>query len=89
MVVVGDALHDGSDPLQARTGVDRRSGEWTQLAVGLSVELHEDEVPELEKPAGLRPLDERVVRKLGAPRSVHSPMRQPGTPNLAPHARDR
>src|SRR5205807_7045814 len=44
-----DALQDRADPLQPHARID--SGFWQrwQAAVGLGVELHEDQVPELEK----------------------------------------
>ena len=49
---VEDRLHvlqDGRHAFQAQAGVDRRLGQRRHGAVGLAVELHEDEVPELEE----------------------------------------
>ena len=44
----GDALQHGEVALEAGAGVDARLGQRQQLAVGLGVELHEHEVPDLE-----------------------------------------
>src|SRR5690606_33467565 len=43
------ALHDGGEALEARAGVDGGAGQRPQLPILLgAVELHEDEVPDLE-----------------------------------------
>ncbi len=49
IVVGGHALYCGSKPLQPRAGVDAGFRQRLQLAVGLLVELHEDQVPDLDK----------------------------------------
>ena len=43
-----DALEDRGDAVEAHPGVDPRPGQRWQRAVPLAVELHEDQVPELE-----------------------------------------
>ena len=43
------ALDDGGDALEAHAGVDGRPRQGPEDAVGALVELHEDEVPELDK----------------------------------------
>ena len=43
------ALEDGQDPLQARAGVDVLARQLGQAALGVPVELHEDEVPDLDE----------------------------------------
>ena len=63
-IVVRHALHDRRDALEPRARVDRRLGQRNERAVRLPVELHEHEIPDLEEPARLRALDERVVREL-------------------------
>ena len=47
VVVGGDPLHHGADPLQAHAGVDRGFRQRGQGAVLGAVELHEDVVPDL------------------------------------------
>jgi len=47
------ALHDGGDALQAHAGVDGRPRQRRHRAAGVAVELHEDEVPDLEPPIAL------------------------------------
>ena len=64
--VVRDALQDRGDALESRARVDRRLRERHERAVRLPVELHEDEVPDLEEPPRLGALDERVGRELAA-----------------------
>ena len=59
-------LHHRRDPLEPGAGVDRRLGQRRQRAVGRPVELHEDEVPDLEEATRLRADDERVEREVGA-----------------------
>ena len=52
-----DALEHRHDALEPRAGVDRRLGQRHLRAVGRLVELHEDEVPDLDEPllaAGVR-----------------------------------
>src|SRR4051812_40224474 len=58
--IVRFALHDCGDALQTGARIDRRLGERDKLPIGLTIELHEDEVPELEEPSGFRTLDERI-----------------------------
>ena len=48
--VVGmHALHDGRDTLNPHTGIHRRLGQRLECAIGLTVELHEDHVPDLDE----------------------------------------
>ena len=48
------ALQHGGDALEAHAGVDRRPRQRRQLAAGIAVELHEDQVPDFdEAPAGI------------------------------------
>ena len=63
MEIVRFALHDRGDALEARSGIHRRLWERHQRSIGLPIELHEDEVPELEEPSRLRSLDERILRE--------------------------
>ena len=48
VVVRQDALEDGREPLQAQARVDARERQRHARAVGQLVELHEDEVPDLQ-----------------------------------------
>ncbi len=47
IVIRNHALQHRRHPLQAHAGIDRRLGQRIQLAAGIAVELHEDEVPQL------------------------------------------
>ena len=48
-VVVGElSLHDGRQPLEPHAGVDGRFRQGVQVAGGVAIILHEDEVPELQ-----------------------------------------
>ena len=49
VIIVVDALQHRRDPLQPHAGVDRRLGQRRARAVGRLVELHEDEVPDLDE----------------------------------------
>ena len=50
-VVVGRrALHDRREPLQPQPGVHRRGGQGGEAALPVPVELHEDQVPDLQEP---------------------------------------
>ena len=62
--VVADTLHHGRDALESRTSIHARRRQWDVRAIGLPVELHEHEIPDLDEPSGLSPFDERVERKL-------------------------
>ena len=42
------ALHDGRKPLEPHALVDRRLRQRREFALGVAVELHEDEVPDLD-----------------------------------------
>ena len=47
--VVGlDPLQNHGEALEPGTGVDTRFRQWMQLALGVTVELHEDQVPDLD-----------------------------------------
>ena len=48
LVIAVNLLHDGRDALKAHTCIDRRFRQRLHLAVGRPVELHEDEVPDLD-----------------------------------------
>ena len=48
LVVGVHALHHGRDTLQAHAGIDGRLGQRVQRALGVTVELHEDQVPDLD-----------------------------------------
>ncbi len=48
VVVAVHALHHGGDALQAHAGIHRGLGQRRQLAVGGAVELHEDQIPDLD-----------------------------------------
>src|SRR5690348_13314069 len=64
MEIVSFALHESGDAIEARPCIYRRLGQWHQLPVRLLVELHEDEIPELQEPSSFCSLDECVERKL-------------------------
>ena len=49
LVIVVHALQHRGDPLQPHAGIDARPGQRPTLAIGLLVELHEDEVPDLDE----------------------------------------
>ncbi len=53
VVVADHALQHRRDALQACSGVDRRLGQGMQHALGAAVELHEDQVPDLDVAAAL------------------------------------
>ena len=48
-----DALQDGRNPLQPHAGINGRLGEILARAVGLLVELHENEVPDFDEPVAI------------------------------------
>ena len=50
VVIVVQALKHGRDPLQPHACIDRWLGQILACAVGLLVELHEDEVPDFDEP---------------------------------------
>ena len=62
--VVRPLLHHGGNALEPGARVDRRLGERDEGAAGLPVELHEDEVPDLEEAPRLGALDEGVLGEL-------------------------
>ena len=47
IVVGGYPLHDRGNPLQPHAGIHRRFGQRQQISLGITVELHEDIVPDL------------------------------------------
>src|SRR5438445_8075650 len=61
--IVGFALHESGDALQTSAGIDRRFGQRNKLPVRLLVELHEDEIPELEESPRFGAFDESILRK--------------------------
>ena len=48
VVVVELALDDGGDPLESHAGVDAGRGQGSESAARVAIELHEDEIPDLE-----------------------------------------
>ena len=52
-IVVVRALQEGRDPLQPHPGIDARPGQRDPLAGAGLVELHEDEVPDLDEPVAV------------------------------------
>ena len=65
-VVVGiDSLQHRRNSLQAGTRIDRRIGQRIELAVRRAVELHEDQVPDLQVTAVLAALSPRHRGQLG------------------------
>jgi hypothetical protein len=66
VVVVVLALQDGADALEAHAGVDRGLGQRVARPVLVLLELHEDEVPDLDEPvAVLVRRARRAARDLG------------------------
>jgi hypothetical protein len=61
VVIVVLALQKRADPLQPHAGVDRLRGELLAAAVLELLELHEDEVPDLDEPVAV------LVREPGGP----------------------
>ncbi len=60
-VVVVGALHDRGDTLQAHAGIDRRAGQIDHGAVGLTVVLHEHQIPDLHEAVAV------LFRRTGRP----------------------
>ena len=96
VVVVGDALHHGRKPLEARTRVDRWLGQRREGAVRRAIVLHEHEVPDFDVPVAVlvgrarRPTwDVRavVVEDLGAGAAGTGVTHRPEV-RLLPHAGD-
>ena len=54
VIVAQDILLDDRNPLEAGAGVDRRGRQRIHLAIRVALELHENEVPELEPAAAVR-----------------------------------
>ena len=54
VVVVANALQHRGDPFQAHARVNRRLGQGLQAALGVPVELHEDQVPDLHEAVAIR-----------------------------------
>src|SRR5690242_16246087 len=63
MEIVRFALHESGDTIETRSGIDRGLGQRNQLPVRLLIELHEDEIPELQKSPRLSAFNERIERK--------------------------
>src|SRR5678815_178593 len=61
--VVRHALQDSRNPVESRTGVHRRLRQRNECAVRLLVELHEDQVPDLEETPRLGAFVKRLGRK--------------------------
>ena len=75
VVIVVDALEHGSDALEPHAGVDRRLGQVDPLAARQLLELHEDEIPDLDEAVAVgvgtagrpaRDVGAMVVEDLGA-----------------------
>ena len=85
VVVRVDSLQHGGDPLQPGAGIDRRVGKRLAAAVLVPLELHEDEVPDLEIAARLaafvpadlglagRRVDEDLAARTAGARLAHRP----------------
>ena len=71
VVVAPDTLHDRRQSLQPQTGIDTRGRKWVLNPVFVAVELHEDEVPQLEELA-------RLSARLEFGRRQHGPPFLPG-----------
>src|SRR6188508_3177840 len=61
--VVRYALQHSRDPVESRTGVHRRLRQRNEGAVRLLVELHEDQVPDLEEAPRLGAFIKRLGRE--------------------------
>src|SRR5690348_17088198 len=81
-----DALEDGGHSLQSHAGVDRGTRQWHALLLRHLVELHEDEVPELQEaiavllraarrptPDMLAAIDEDLGARAARPGVAHRP----------------
>ena len=64
MEIIGYTLHHGGEPLEPCTGIHRRPWQRKQGTVLLSVELHEDKVPDFQEAACFGTLNECVQRKI-------------------------
>src|SRR5215207_5355699 len=64
VIVVGYTLKYRGDTLEAHSGIDRGFRKRHKRPILLPVELHEHEIPDLEKPSRLCSFDERVGREL-------------------------
>ena len=49
-VIAADPLHHRGNPLQAHAGIYAGPGQGGLLSPGVAVELHEDQVPQLQEP---------------------------------------
>src|SRR5688500_17035408 len=54
-------LHDRGDAVDARPSIDRWLRQRDERAVRLLVELHKDEIPELEESSRFSSFDERIL----------------------------
>jgi len=61
VVIALHPLHDRRDTLQAHAGVDGRFGQGRHVAVGIAVELHEDQIPQFQIAVALAFADTAVV----------------------------
>src|SRR5205823_14825324 len=61
--IVRFALHESGDAFQPSTSINRRFRQRHKRAIGLLVELHEDQIPELEESSRLGTLDKCVLRE--------------------------
>ena len=85
VVVRVDALEHGGNPFEPRAGVDRRVRQRLATAVLVALELHEDEVPDLEIAARVRSfveadfgqfrrgIDEDLAARAAGPGVAHGP----------------
>ena len=53
VVVTGNPLENGSNPFQPHSRIDAGLGQRGHLPILLPIKLHEDQVPELQKPVAL------------------------------------
>src|SRR5690606_35943953 len=82
-----DALHEGEDPLEAGSGVDRRLGQQLPAAVGFLVVLHEHQVPELHEAVARRVADRAAVGPEARPAVDLDRRARPARPRV-PHLPD-
>ena len=84
-----DPLEDHRHPLEAHAGVNARPGEGDASSVGSPVELHEDEVPDLEEPlavlnvgraVGITSIDQDLRAGAARPHVAHAPRSCPFSP---------
>ena len=61
MEIVRHPLHHGRDPFEAGASVHARLRQRLQHAIRLTVELHENEVPDFQEASGFGAFDEGIL----------------------------